>query len=594
MLEQIFSIESFEFIQSSGLVFELGLIVVFATLMALIGRLLKQPLILSYIVAGVIIGPIGLNLIGLTDGMQNITLISELGVAFLLFTVGVESDLNKLKNIGKVVFIGSVVQVLLISLISFFLFNFLQLPFITSVYLGLILAFSSTMVVVKNLSDTQKLNTLHGRLMIGFLLVQDFLIVLALPLVSVDSFSFEIVLPIIVKGILLLLLAFFLGKFVFSKVVSYSSKSQELLFLSGLSTCFVFIFISILLDFSPAVGAFLAGLSLSSLSSNLELIGKIRGIRDFFVTVFFVSLGVQLTLSFSMYSLEFVLLIAVLMLGIVLLLKPIIFALISIIAGYGTRNGLLVGFSLAQISEFSFILAAQGFSSGSLPQDLFSVTIIITALTMALTPYFMNSTEGIYLKLSRFFHPFSKRVQFVDKLNDLEKLPEETELNNHIIIVGAGVMGSSIAQAIGRHNDIVVIDHDPDVIFNQIKLGINSVCGNIENDEVWSKVNLSKASLMVIAIPEITYSLYLVNKAKRINPKISIFARAKTKRDALNLYESKVDFVILPDVLGSNVFIKNIASFLETGKVLNISNFRGEFVSYLKEETKTEKDYFKL
>lgn len=593
MLEEFLSMANLEFIQSSGLVFELGLIVVFATLMALVGRLLKQPLILSYIVAGLIIGPMGLNLIGLTEGMENITLISELGVAFLLFTVGVESDLNKLRNIGKVVLIGSVIQVFLISVISFVLFNFVGLPFLVSVYLGLILAFSSTMVVIKNLSDSNKLNTLHGRLMIGFLLVQDFLVVLALPLISAHSFSFVVVVPIIAKGLLLLLLAFLLGRFVFSKIVSYSSKSQELLFLSGLSTCFVFIFLSAMLDFSPAVGAFLAGLSLSALSSNLELIGKIRGIRDFFVTVFFVSLGVQLTLIFSS-PLKFVLLIAGLMLLIVLVLKPIIFALISIVSGYGTRNGLLVGFSLAQISEFSFILAAYGFTSGVLSSDIFSVTIIVTAVTMAVTPYFMSSSEGIYAGLSKFFHPLSKKFQFVDKLNDLERLPEEKELQNHIIIVGAGVMGSSIAHAIGRHNDVIVVDHDPDVIFNQISLGVNSVCGNIENHEVWTKVNLAKAGLLIIAIPDITHALYLADKAKRINPKVSIFSRAKTKRDALELYEHKVDFVILPDIIGSNVFIKNISAFLETGKVLNISNFREEFVNYLKEETKDERKRFKL
>ncbi len=592
-----FMLESFvplgtEFFESSGLVVELGLIVVFATLLALIGRFLKQPLILSYIVAGLVIGPIGLNLIGLT-GTGNIALISELGVAFLLFTVGVESDFNKLKNMGKIVFLGSFVQVILVLAISFFLFNLLGLNFLVSVYLGLILAFSSTMVVIKNLSDSGKLNTLHGRLMIGFLLVQDFLVVLALPLISADSFSFPVVFPIIVKGIVLLLLSFLLGKFIFSRIVSYSAKSQELLFLSGLSTCFVFIFLYAMLDFSPAVGAFLAGLSLSSLSSNLELIGKIRGIRDFFVTVFFVSLGVQLTLFFS-GSIEFILLLFVLMLFVVLIFKPVVFALISIASGYGTRNGLLVGFSLAQISEFSFILAAQGFNSGVLSQDLFSVTIIVTAFSMALTPYLMNSSEGIYSRLSGLFHPFSGKFRFVNKLNDLERLPSETELNKHIVVVGAGVMGSSIAQAIGRHNDVVVVDHDPDVIFQQIKLGLNSVCGNIENNEVWSKVSLSKASLLVIAIPDVFYALYLIDKAKRINPSISVFARAKTKKDALDLYEKEVDFVVLPDVIGSNIFIKNIASFLETGKVIDISNFRGEFVNYLKEETKKERDYFKL
>ncbi|MBU1120379.1 MAG: cation:proton antiporter [archaeon] len=591
MLEQSIGLLSLGSLSELGILAELGIIVVFATFLAIILRFLKQPLMLAYIVAGLVIGPIGL---GLITQSEHIALISELGIAFLLFTVGIESDLNKLKKIGLFVLAGGVFQVAVTALIAFIGAQLLGLDFVSSIYLGVILAFSSTVIVVKLLSDANDINTLHGRLMIGFLLVQDVLVILAIPLITSQTLAPVGIGVIIAKGILLVALAFILGRYVFSKLLSISLKQQELMYLSAVSICFVFIFISALLDFSPAVGAFLAGLSLSSISYNFELAGKIKGLRDFFVTVFFVSLGMQITPSLASFSLTYTIMLAVFMLAVVLILKPIIFAFLNLVGGYGMRNGLVTGIGLAQVSEFSFILASYGVLYGALTRDLFSIVIIVIALTMALTPYLMRYSEGIYVFLSRFSAPFTRKKHFIKKLNELEKIPEKDELNGHIVILGAGVMGSGIASALHSFIKLVVIDHDPEIIFKQINKGIPAVYGNIENDELWKKVNLSKASLLVLAVPEIAASLFLAEKARQMNPNIVIFARAKNKRDALALYDNKVDFVVITDIIGSNVFIKNVVSFLETGKVYNISNYKDEFIKYLKEETEKEENNFRL
>lgn len=590
MLEQSISFLSLGSFSELGILAELGIIVVFATSLAIILRFMKQPLMIAYIVAGLIIGPIGL---GLITQSEHIALISELGIAFLLFTVGIESDLNKLKKIGLFVLAGGAFQVAVTALVAFIGAQLLGLDFITSIYLGVILAFSSTVIVVKLLSDANDINTLHGRLMIGFLLVQDVLVILAIPLITSGTLAPMGIGVIIAKGILLVALAFILGRYVFSKLISISLKQQELMYLSAVSICFVFIFISALLDFSPAVGAFLAGLSLSSISYNFELAGKIKGLRDFFVTVFFVSLGMQITPFLTSFSFTYAVLLAVFMLAVVLILKPIIFAFLNLFGGYGMRNGLVTGIGLAQVSEFSFILAGYGVISGALTRDLFSVIIIVIALTMALTPYLMNHSERIYVFLSRFSGPFSGKRHFTKKLKELERLPEE-ELSNHIVILGAGVMGSGIASALHSFTKLIVIDHDPEVVFKQINKGIPAVYGNIENDELWKKVNLSKASLLVLAVPEIAASLFLAEKARQMNPEIVVFARAKNKKDALALYENKVDFVVITDIIGGNVFVKNVVSFLDTGKVYNISNYKDEFIKYLKEETQKEENKFRL
>jgi len=580
-------------VSTLGIVYDVGIIVVFATIAAIITKLLKQPMILAYIVAGLIIGPIGFGIIGQTEPIR---LLSELGIAFLLFTVGVESDLNKMKKIGKLILFGTGLQVILIVLFTAIFSYLLALNLLTSIYLGLILAFSSTTIVVKILSDNHHLNTLHGRLMIGFLVMQDLFVIFALPLLagSTQFFSLGFLGMTLLKGALLVLLAFMLGRYVFSRLLTFSIKSQELMYLTAVSMCFLFIFMSYMLNFSPAVGAFLAGLSISSLSYNIELASKIKGLRDFFVTIFFVSLGMQIMPFLSSMSLGYALLLAAIMFMIVLILKPLIFIGITALGGYGFRIGVLVGLGLAQVSEFSFIIANQGLSQQIISQDIYSIIIIVTAITMTITPYLMDFSERIYLRLARYNNPFLENLFFRKKLRELEKIPEITELSKHIIVMGAGVTGSGIASALNDMHSVVVVDHDPEVVFEQINKGLKAIYGNIENDELWGKVNLRTASLLIITIPEIERSLFLSKKARNLNPNITIFSRAKSKEAALKLYEAGADYVILPDIIGSNVFIRNIMHFLETGKTLDIQNYKEEFIQYLKEETEKEENKFRL
>ncbi len=591
MAAEFASFLNLQVISTLGIVAELGIILVFATLLAFIGRFFRQPIILSYIVAGLIIGPLGLNLITHTE----IPLISELGIAFLLFTVGVETDFSKLKKVGPVVVLGGFFQVFLTAAISYAAAAFMGFDFVASVYVGMILAFSSTMIVIKMLSDRGEINTLHGRLLVGFLLVQDFLVILALPLLA----NFSSVLDpaffgsILLKGAGLFAVAVLLRKYVFPKLVEVGSSSDELMYLGGVSVCFVFIFVAFLLNFSPVVGAFLAGISLSPLAYHVEAKQKIRGLRDFFVTVFFVSLGLQITLFFSPEALPFLVAVIFLLCFVVFIAKPLIFAFINLYAGYGGRTAVIVGLSLAQISEFSFILAAQGFNAGVLSQEFYSVLVLFTAVSMAITPYLINNIEKIY-RLFSFAFRHTGKLEFSKKLDELENLPETSSLKNHVVVVGGGVLGSGIIETLRRSQNLVVVDHNPEVVFEKIGQGVNTVYGNIENDEIWRKINLRHCRLLVMTIPDAEKAVKLVERVKRLNPQVTVFARAKRNSDALSLYRAKADFVVLPEVIGGNVFIKNVANFLETGKVFNIANLETEYMRYLEEMVSKEKKRFRL
>ncbi|HLC79702.1 MAG TPA: cation:proton antiporter [archaeon] len=590
-------------VEGFTLLFDLGLILLFATLLNFIARILNQPPLLAYIAAGIIIGPfalgsLGINFFGISFGVsttEEILLLSELGVAFLLFSVGVETDLRKMLEFGKIAILGSIMQVAM-TVATVFAFNYLWnfLSFEQALYLGIIVAFSSTTIVVKLLSDFREINTLHGRLMIGFLLVQDILVILALPLLENVSnlFSVSLILPLILKVLAILLLAYAMSRYIYPKIFAFAVQSEELLFLSAMSSVFFFIFISSILGFSIAVGAFIAGVALSTLPYNLEVLHKIRGVRDFLATIFFVTLGIQIAPSFVSFPLGLALIIILL----VFFFKPLIYYAITSLSGYGGRVSLLVALSLAQVSEFSFVIASQGRQILEQTPGLYPFIILIISLSMALTPYFMGTSAPIYSFVNKKFLPLIRPLKesklLHRRLSELEHLGQN--ISGHVVIIGAGTVGSSIAASIKEDYPVVVVDSDSEVVKYNIEHEIDAIYGSVDNPEVWMKVGIEKARILVLAIPYAKPSIALIKYAKSINPKIVVFARAHHFKDTLSLYENGVDYVVMPQVVGSNLFIKKVAEFLQRGNIEEISNYRREFIDYLREKVVEEERLRKM
>lgn len=582
-----------------GLLFDLGLILIAATLFNYIARLLRQPSLLAYLAAGLFIGPFGLGAMGLNVGgipvgvttTQEILLLSELGVAFLLFSVGVESDLSKFRGLGKIAIIGTILQVLLTSLIVLVANAFLKaMSFEQAVYVGLIVAFSSTAIVVKILSDAREVDTLHGRLMIGFLLMQDILVIIALPFLTniQQLFSPALVAGLVLQVIVLLALAYVLNRHIYPKLFEFASRSDELFFLSAMSSVFIFLFASYLLGFPMAVGAFVAGVSISTLTYNIEVSHRLKGVRDFLATIFFVTLGIQITPSFFAFPAGLAILLALL----VFALKPLVFYAITLLSGYGNRVSLTVALSLAQVSEFGFIMASIGKPILDQTQGLYSFILLLIAVSMAMTPYFMAYTGSIYgFTVRNFPRPIElvRRQSFLyRRINNLGNVPEK--MSGHIVIFGGGTVGANIAEALSRHAKVVVVDSDPEVVCAFMCKGINAVYGSVDNSEAWQKAAVDKAKLVVIAVPSTKPSLALVRKIKKSNPRQKIFARAHYFHDALALYEAGADAVIMPHVIGSNIFVKKILEYIDTGKVEEFSEaYRDLFTFYLREKSREER-----
>ncbi len=526
------------YILQNHLLFDIGAIIIVATFLAYVARLLKQPVIPSYMIAGILLGPFLLKLV---KNVELITPMSEIGIAFLLFVAGLEMNFKKLRKVGSVILFGSLIQIAVTFGFGFFLGLLLKLTKFESFILGLVVAFSSTMIVVKLLSDKRELDTLHGRITLGTLLVQDLVVILLLPLAtkSFQAHYIEGYAYLLVKGLVLVLLAVLLNKFFVDRIFKFAAKTQELLFLTSISFCFIFSLLAYSFGFSIAVGAFVSGMMLANLPYHYDIIGRIKPLRDFFLTIFFAYLGIQMT--FLDIKPIIIALFAFLML--VVIIKPMIILAIVNLFGYGKRASFLTGISLAQISEFSLIIVmlAKDFIS----KELFSMTIILAVISIATTTYFIKYDEKLYNKLSKYLGLIEI---FPRKYHELGF---KTKTKPKIVLFGCHRMGTIILKALSKmRKHVLVVDFNPAVITKLMKQKINCIYGDATNPELLENINFKEMEIVISTIPNEDENEHLIKYAKSKNSKLLILVVANNLFEALNLYEAGADYVILPPIVG--------------------------------------------
>lgn len=520
---------------------EIGVIILFAAIFANISRLLKQPLILGYVIAGILVGP---AVYGFLTNNEFIMGLSELGIAFLLFIVGLELNLGKLKEVGMAASVTGILQVFLTALLGGAI-AFIYLPFSEAIYVGFIIAFSSTMIVIKLLSDKGEIDTLHGKLILGILVVQDVIVIMLLPLLqNLGNFSWLFFGKQILKAALMIIVAYITNRFLISKIMQHSAKNLELLFVTSISICFLFSALAFYLGFSIAIGAFIAGVCLASLPYSFEIVGRVKSLRDFFIVIFFVTLGSQITFQNINFSLILIMLI------LVLILKPILIFFLLKFFKYTNSVSFISALSLGQVSEFSLVLAASALIAGQIGQELFNTVIIVSIISITLTPYFVNYGNKFYGLFAKHLEPFEK----LSSKKGLERLP--ANMKNHIVILGAHRMGSKVIENLKNYtNNFVVIDFNPDKIRELIHEGINCIYGDISSPEVLEKAELENARVIISSVKELEQNLFVLKKAKEANKNIIIFVSSKKIEDCIELYRYGVDFVIFPEMIaGQKVF----------------------------------------
>ncbi len=534
---------------STGIFFQIGFIIILATVFAFIAKILKQPLIPAYILTGIIIGPY----LGLITHTGIITSMSEIGIAFLLFIVGLEINIKRLRDVGLISSIGGMVQMLSIFTVTFIISIFLGFVYREAVYLGLIIAFSSTMVVVKLLSDKREIDTLHGRIILGFLLMQDIVAILALSvLTTINDFSFLFLLFSLVKGFVVFMVAVAASKFLFPAIFEFAAKSQELLFIAAVSVSFGFSILFHYIGFSIAIGAFVAGVTLANLQYNIGIIGKVKSLRDFFAVIFFVSLGMGLLLDSFMALLKPLLIFIIL----VIFLKPLVTMFLCSFFGYKKRTAFLTSISLAQVSEFSLIIVAQGLFLGHLSQEIFSLTVILAVATIILTSYFIKYEDNIYSRLVGFLDVFDS---LTGTYNQLEYVPRK---KHDVILCGYNRVGYSIVNTLKKMKKrLFVVDFNPEIIRKLINEKIPCIYGDLGDAEVLERLNLKEAKMIISTIPTKKDNLLLIRKTKEQNKKAVVFVTSNNVDSALKLYNAGADYVILPHFLGGehvSLLIENI------------------------------------
>lgn len=553
--------------------FELTIIIVIAAVLSIFFRIIKQPSILAYILAGVLIGPLGLFNIGSTDVLHSF---AQIGITLLLFLLGLELRISDLKSVGKVSLITGIGQILFTSIIGYGICLLLGFSLIASVYISIALTFSSTIIIVKLLSDKKDINSLYGKISVGFLLIQDFVAIIALILLSGftpgndSSISVMTFAVIIVKAVLLFGLIVLLSRTILPKFMHTVSKNGELLFLFSLAWAFGMsaIFSSEFVGFSIEIGGFLAGLALANSVSNFQIIAKVRPLRDFFITIFFVSLGSSLLVS----HIGAILVPSILLSLFVLIGNPLIVLILLGLLGYRSRTAFLSGLTVAQISEFSMIVVFMGNKLGHVSDEAVSLVTVVGAVTFVSSTYMILNGNKLYTLLKPVLQKFERK-----KARD--KFIQTDEMNRHVVLVGANRMGESILDALLQANDnVFVVDFDPEVIKRLRAKNIPCMYGDIVDDDIQEKAYIENARLVISTVPDVEDNLLLLESLKQHNNKALSIVFALERHEAKELYEAGADYVVLPHLAGGRHLAKIL---VDSNHMELIEDFKAKDKSYL-------------
>lgn len=473
-----------------------GLVLFIASVMGILAIKLKQPLIVGFIAVGIFLGP---SVLGWVEANDQIDLLAKLGITLLLFIVGLKLDLHIIKTMGLVALATGIGQVLFTSVVGYFIAVALDFNHLESVYIAVALTFSSTIIIVKLLSDKREVDSLHGRIAVGFLIVQDIMVIVAmigLNAISGAEISGKIgpnVIHVLISGGLFLLVVGLLMRFVLSPLLLFLAQSRELLLIFSIAWAVSLGALGHHLGFSKEVGAFVAGVSLASTPFRDVIGAKLVGLRDFLLLFFFVDLGAALNLAVIGDQVFAALLLSLF----VLVGNPVIVMIIMGLMGYRKRTGFLAGLTVAQISEFSLILAALGVSLGHVDESVLGLVTLVGLITISASTYMILYSHRLYELLAPRLKLFERSIN--SELN-MDALEDETR-NPDIIVFGLGKFGRSIAQSFKASGySVLGFDFDPERVKRANSEGIPAAYGDAEDSEFFETLPISHARWVVGAV----------------------------------------------------------------------------------------------
>jgi len=530
-------------VEQLGIGLDLLIVLATATFGGILARRLRLPVILGYLLGGIAVGPYGF---GLVKDPASIDALATIGVILLLFALGLEFSLKEVVRVGKIAILGGIAQILLTAAVGLGLGKLLGFTLLEAVFFGFLVALSSTIIVLKTLMERGELDSGHGRIMIGILLVQDLSVVPMMVIIpAIGSGGGELWLSLgvaVIKAIVFIGVMLGLGLWVLPWLLGRVARerSRELFLLTVFTLCLAAAFGTYFFGLSAAFGAFVAGLLIGQSAFARQAFADIVPLRDTFVALFFVSLGMLADLRFAIGNVAIIAIVVV----VVIVAKLIICALIPWLFGHDPKTVLFVGMGLLQIGEFSFILAGMGMEAGIISSYLYSLTLTSAVTTMLLTPFAFGFASLLYRRLSQ--REFFGRL--VARRPALIGQDEGWQLAGHAVICGLGRVGSTLAKILERRKlSYLVIDLDPQLISRLHSQGVPCIYGDASNPEILAHAQLDKARVLVCTFPDFIAVELAVRNALRINPRLDIVARVYRDVDAELLKGIGVSELVRPE-----------------------------------------------
>ncbi len=518
---------------------QIAIILAIASSLGAIAVWLKQPLIMAFIAVGIIIGPSGFAIVSATEEVE---LLAELGIAVLLFVVGLKLEPNEINAVGSVAIITAIGQMVLTGGCGYLLCLLMGMSTIAAFYVAIALTFSSTIIIVKLLSDKKEIDALHSRIAVGVLIVQDIAVVLLMIILSAfgggdQSLALSLLFVSLRGGLFLGSLAL-LTKFVLPQLLHGIARSTELLLIFAITWAIALASVGDFLGFSKEVGAFMAGVSLATTPYRLIIAPRLVSLRDFLLLFFFINLGIHIEISDFLNQL----LPALILSAFVLLAKPVMVMALVGMQGYKKYTSVITSLSLGQISEFSLILAGLGVSLGHISNETSGLITLIALITMGLSTYMILKSNQVYEKFSPWFSWVERQMPHKEEdvaLTELEQLD--------VIVLGLGRYGGSLIQDLERLEvKVLGVDFDPELVNFWRSQGILTFYGDAEDPEFPAVLPLKKVCWVISTLPGLDMGLKLLHHLQEHNYSGKVALTSHTQQDSYPLEKAGADLVLMP------------------------------------------------
>ena len=519
---------------------EIAILLSLTTAVALVMHKFKQPLILAYLVSGIIAGP---QILGLIHSEETLSFLSKLGITSLLFIVGLSLSPTVIREVGKVSAGAGVGQIAFTSAFGFLIAVLFGYNWTSALYIAIALTFSSTIIALKFLQDRRELGSIYGKISIGILLVQDVaatVVLVVITALSAGANNWEAFAVVFLKAVLLGLGLAIVSKVILPSLTKIFATSQEFLLLfsvawgTGVAALFQYC------GFSIEIGALAAGVALSTSAYHFEISSKMKVLRDFLVAIFFIVLGSEL----HFVGAQQLILPAVVFSCFVLIGNPLILTMIMGFMGYGRNVSFRTGLTMAQISEFSLVLMALAYQLGHIDEQVVLLITMVAMITFAVSGYMQASSDWLTEKLWNHLAVFERK----HPKKDLKKL-ERVDA----VLFGCHRLGNDFLPLLkSSYKKYLVVDFDPSIIEELHRRKIPAMYGDADDNEFLDELDLQRIKLVISTLPDVETNLFLLNKVRRQSEKAIVILMAHSAEEALLLYKNSADYVVLPHFLGGS------------------------------------------